>query len=165
MWRSITSQSLQALDDIREKEAAELLAKKEANAGGEKHTTHQKRASSEVRYSNCGSSKKQGPNLSLSSLNCVVFVAEREEDAKEESVEEEEEEKEEESWRGEEPRNHDHHTTRFCLFFVHHTTHLSRPARWKRYTTTAVTRGRERGRRGGRWRLRRHHTHLHLLRG
>jgi ceramide synthetase len=47
MWRSITSQSLQALDDIREKEAAELLAKKEANAGGEKHTTHQKRASSE----------------------------------------------------------------------------------------------------------------------
>merc|ERR1712000_69746 len=47
MWRSITSQSLQALDDIREKEAAELLAKKEANVGGEKHTTHQKRASSE----------------------------------------------------------------------------------------------------------------------
>ncbi len=51
MWRSITSQSLQALDDIREKEAAELLARKEANAGGEKHTTHQKRATSEVRYS------------------------------------------------------------------------------------------------------------------
>jgi len=47
MWRSITSQSLQALDDIREKEAAELSSKKEANAGGEKHTTHQKCASSE----------------------------------------------------------------------------------------------------------------------
>jgi len=47
MWRSITSQSLQALDDIREKEAnAELLAKG-ANSGGEKHTTHQKRAPSE----------------------------------------------------------------------------------------------------------------------
>ena len=38
MWRSITSQSLQALDDIREKEGSTELkeANKEANSGGER---------------------------------------------------------------------------------------------------------------------------------
>jgi hypothetical protein len=41
MWRSITSQSLQALDDIREKEGSTELkeANKEANSGGERHAT------------------------------------------------------------------------------------------------------------------------------
>jgi hypothetical protein len=49
MWRSITSQSLQALDDIREKEGgAELLANKGVSSEGERHITHQKRAPSEV---------------------------------------------------------------------------------------------------------------------
>jgi hypothetical protein len=37
MWRSITSQSLQALDDIREKEAAELAAATKAASEGVKH--------------------------------------------------------------------------------------------------------------------------------
>merc|ERR1712093_62114 len=41
MWRSITSQSLQALDDIREKEGCTELqeANKEANSEGERHAT------------------------------------------------------------------------------------------------------------------------------
>merc|ERR1712093_9377 len=47
MWRSITAQSLQALDDIREKEgsAEPPSANKEASTEGERHITHQQRGS------------------------------------------------------------------------------------------------------------------------
>merc|ERR1711879_281128 len=47
MWRSITAQSLQALDDIREKEgsAESPSANKEASNEGERHITHQQRGS------------------------------------------------------------------------------------------------------------------------
>jgi ceramide synthetase len=44
MWRSITSQNLQALDDIREKEAAELAAATKAANEGVKHEPSQQNA-------------------------------------------------------------------------------------------------------------------------
>jgi hypothetical protein len=86
MWRSITSQNLQALDDIREKEAAELAAATKAANEGVKHepsqVPHPESLHKQVSKRGLTPCATRDDPIDV----VCVFAAERQEGTKEESV-------------------------------------------------------------------------------